>query len=147
VKTARNVTIALVLAGVSAWLAHLHVVSQIYHPVVRLASPDGLIFTAVQDAQSERRTCGKANDLFIDPVMEACEKCQVVLARCERELHGTELDIHEGRWPHPVVQGPGVRMAIEGPAAMARATCEQIATLMVRNGVRSAACVQPAARS
>jgi hypothetical protein len=147
VKTARNIGIALVLAGVSAWLAHLHVVAQIYHPVVRLASPDGLVFTAVQDAQSERRTCGKANDLFIDPVMQACENCQVVLARCERELHGTELDIQEGRWLHPVVQSPGVRMAIEGPAAIARATCEQIASLMVRNGVRSAACVQPAARS
>jgi hypothetical protein len=146
-KTARNVTIALVLAGVSAWLAHLHVLAQTYHPIVRLASPDGLVFTAVQEAKSERRSCGKANDLFIDPLMLACEKCKVVLARCERELHGFELEILEGRWPHPVVQGPGVRMAIEGPAANARATCEQIATLMVRGGVRSAACVQPAARS
>jgi hypothetical protein len=142
-KTARNVAIALVLAGVSAWLAHLHVLAQTYHPVVRLTSPDGLVFTAVQEAKSERRTCGKANDLFIDPLRAACEKCKVVLARCERELHGFELEILEGRWPHPVVQGPGVRMAIEGPQPAARASCEQIANQLAKSGLRSSGCVHP----
>lgn len=142
-KTARNIAIALVLGSVTAWLAHLHVLAQSYHPVVRLESPDGLVFTAVQDAKSERRTCGKANDLFIDPLLNACEKCKVLIARCERELHGAELAIAEGKGKDPFVQSPGVRMAIEGPAAAARATCEQIASLMVKNGVRSAACVQP----
>ena len=42
-----------------------------------------------------------------------------------------------------VVSGPGVRMSIGGPQAPAKASCEQIATQMVRNGLRSAACVRP----
>ena len=74
--------------------------------------------------------------------MDACKDCKVVIARCERELHGFELDVHQGRVRYPVVKGPGVRMAIEGPQALP--ACEQIATAMVRNGVRSAACVKPA---
>ena len=144
-KAARNISIAVLLAVVSAWLAHLHVVSQSYHPVVRLASPDGLIYIAVQDAKHERQDCGAANDRFLAPVREGCKGCKVVVARCERELEGFELAVHEGRrMPHPVVSGPGVRMAIEGPAASAKASCEVIATQMVRSGLRSAACVRPA---
>jgi hypothetical protein len=143
-KTARNAAIAAVLIAVSAWLAHLHVESQSYHPVVRLASPDGLIYIAVQDAKHERQDCGAANDRFLAPVREGCKGCKVVVARCERELEGFELAVHEGRrMPYPIVSGPGVRMAIEGPAASAKASCEVIATQMVRSGLRSAACVRP----
>ncbi len=143
-KAARNAAIAVALIAVSAWLAHLLVESQSYHPVVRLASPDGLIYIAVQDAKHERQDCGAANDRFLAPVREGCKGCKVVVARCERELEGFELAVHEGRsMPHPVVSGPGVRMAIEGPAASAKASCEVIATQMVRSGLRSAACVRP----
>jgi hypothetical protein len=129
---------------VSAWLAHLHVVSQSYHPVVRLASPDGLIYTAVQDAKHERQECGAANDRFLAPVKENCKDCQVVIARCERQLEGLELDIYERKQlVQYLVQGPGVRMAIAGPQREAQASCEQIARQLVRNGLRRAACVQP----
>lgn len=132
------------LIAVSAWLAHLHVVSQSYHPVVQLASPDGLVYTAVQDAKHERQACGAANDRFLGPVKQGCKECRVVLARCERELEGFELAVYEGRQiSHPVVRGPGVRMAIAGPAATAKASCEQIANQMVRNGLRSAGCIAP----
>lgn len=135
----------MVLIAVSAWLAHLHVVSQSYHPVVRLASPDGLVYTAVQDAKHERRECGAANERFLQPVKKTCKDCQVEIARCERHLEGFELDIYERRKTSEyVVFGPGVRMAIAGPARKAQASCEQIASQMVRSGLRSAACVPPA---
>lgn len=143
-KTARNIAVAVVLIAVSAWLAHLHVVSQTYHPVVQLASPDGLVYTAVQDAKHERRACGEANDRFLGPVKQGCKDCRVVIARCERELEGLELAVHEGRRiPHHLIRGPGVRMAIVGPAQAAKASCEQIAGEMLRSGLRSAACVYP----
>jgi hypothetical protein len=143
-KTARNVAIALVLGAVSAWLAHLHVVSQTYHPVVRLASPDGLTYTAVQDAKHERQACGEANDRFLRPIKEGCKGCEVVIARCERELEGLELAVYERRQvPYPVVSGPGMRMAIAGPPAQAKTTCEYIANYMLRSGLSSAACVSP----
>jgi len=144
-KAARNAAIAAVLIAVSAWLAHLHVESQSYHPVVHLASPDGLTYIAVQDAKHERQECGAANDRFLEPVREGCKDCKVVIARCERELEGFELEVHAGRRiPQHLVSGPGVRMAIEGPAATAKKSCELIATQMLRSGLRSAACVHPA---
>ena len=142
---ARHAVVAAVLIAVSVWLGHLHVVSQSYHPVVRLASPDGLVYTAVQDATHERQACGAANDRLLGPIKQGCKECRVELARCERQLEGLELAVHEGKLiSHPVVTGPGVRMAIAGPQASARASCEQIASQMVRNGLRTAACVRPA---
>ena len=145
-KTARHVVVAAVLIAVSAGLAHLHVVSQTYHPVVQLSSPDGLVYTAVQDAKHERQACGAANDRFLAPVKKGCAQCRVVLARCERELDGLELAVHERRpiAHHHVVSAPGVRMAIAGPEASAKASCEQIADQMVRSGLRSAVCAHPA---
>jgi hypothetical protein len=142
-KAARNVTVGVVLIAVSAWLAHLYVVSQSYHPVVRLASPDGLTYTAVQDAKNERQACSAANERFLRPVKQGCKDCQVVIARCERQLEGFERAVHEGQISHALVSGPGVRMAITGPRAAAKASCEQIVRHMVRSGLSSAACVYP----
>ena len=142
-KNARNIAIAALLIGVSAWLAHLHVVAQTYHPVVRLSSPDGLVYTAVQDGKAERQECGAANDRFLDPVKQGCKGCKVEIARCERQLEGFELALHERRKvPNYVVSGPGVRMAIAGPAATAKASCDQIVSELIRSG-RSAACLSP----
>ena len=146
-KSARQVVIGVVLVavgGVSAWLAHIHVLSQSYHPMVRLASPDGLTYIAVQDARQERQACGAANERFLRPVKQGCKDCEVVVARCERHLEGFELAVYDGRQiPHHLVRGPGVRMAIQGPSAAAKASCEQIATQMVRNGLSSAGCIHP----
>ena len=146
-KAAREIVVAVVLVAVgvaSAWLAHLHVISQSYHPVVRLASPDGLTYTAVQDAQQERQACGAANDRFLRPVKKSCKDCAVVLARCERQLEGFELALYQGKnHANHFVQGPGIRMAIEGPDAAARASCEQIAHQMVASGLKLSACVHP----
>jgi hypothetical protein len=148
-KAARQVVIGGVLVAVgvfSAWLAHIHVLSQTYHPVVRLHSPDGLTYIAVQDAKQERQACGAANDRFLRPVKKGCKDCEVVVARCERELEGFELAVYDGRQiPHHLVSGPGVRMAIQGPEAAAKASCEQIASQMVRDGLRVATCLSPAA--
>ena len=143
-KAARHAVVAAILIGVSVLLAHLHVVSQSYQPVVQLASPDGLVYTAVQDSKHERQECGAANDRFLAPVKQQCKDCRVVLARCEREVGGQEMALYESRQIAHVVTGPGVRLAITGPEAKAKASCEQIADQMVRSGLRSAACVHPA---
>ena len=142
-KVVRNTAIAAVLIGITAWLAHLHVVAQIYHPVVRLSSPDGLVYTAVQDAKVERQACGAANTRFLGPVKKGCKECKVIAARCERQLDGIELALSEGKQlPHHQILGPGLRMAIAGPAEFARASCEHIVGEMRRSGLRGT-CVSP----
>jgi hypothetical protein len=143
-KAARHAVVAALLIAASVALAHLHVVSQTYQPVVQLSSPDGLVYTAVQASKHERQECGAANDRFLAPVKQQCKGCRVVLARCEREVDGQEPALYEGRQiAHHVVTGPGVRLTISGPMATAKASCEQIANQMVRSGLRSAACVSP----
>ena len=141
----KQAIIALVLIAVGSWLAHLHVASQTYHPVVRLASPEeGLVYTTVQDEVHERRACGAANDRFLKPIKDVCKQCQVVFARCERKLEGLEEALANGApVPHYQVFAPGLRIAIAGPAAPAKAACEYIAGDMVKRGQRSAACVYP----
>ena len=138
----KQAVIALVLIAVGSWLAHLHVASQTYYPVVRVTSSEGIVYTTVQSEVSERRACGAANDRFLKPIKEVCKQCQVVYARCERKLEGFELALAEGAAiPHPQVLAPGLRIAISGPDAMAKATCDFIAADMVKRGIRAAACI------
>jgi hypothetical protein len=136
--------IALVLIGAGAWLAHLHVVSQAYHPVVRVNTPEGISYIAVLDATHERQTCGLANERFLRPVKEGCKKCEVAYARCERTLRGLELDLYAGHaMRYHRVYAPGVRVAVLGPAAMAKVDCEFLAADMMKRGLSSAACIKP----
>jgi hypothetical protein len=141
----KQVLIGLLVIAAVASLAYMHVVSQTYHPVVRLASSEeGLIYTTVQDEVAERRACGAANDRFLKPIKSLCKQCQVVYARCERKLEGFEAALAEGApVQHHQVFAPGLRIAIAGPAAPARASCEFIAGDMVKRGIRSAVCIYP----
>ena len=140
----KQALVALVLIAVGSWLAHLHVASQTYYPVVRLSSPDGLTYTTVQDEVTERRACGAANDRFLKPIKELCKTCQVVFARCERKLEGLAAAFAAGAAvPHYTVFAPSLRIAVDGPVDAARASCDFIAGDMVKRGLRSAACLYP----
>ena len=64
--------------------------------------------------------------------------------RAARALEGLELSIQEGKpIPQHLVYAPGLRIAVAGPAGMAKASCDFLAGDMVNRGVRSAACVYP----
>ena len=140
----RQALVVAVLLAAGGYLAHYHVANQRYYPVARLTSTDGYTFHVVQDRVDTRGECGRANDRFIEPVKHSCAQCRVAYARCERELQGLELQLVLGEpVPLHVVVAPGLRMAIEGPAATLRRDCEQMAAAIVRVGVPSAACAYP----
>lgn len=145
----KKIAIAAVLGIAGAVLAHMHVVSQRYYPMVKVTSPDGVTFIAVQDMTQERQACGEANSRFLEPVKARCKDCKVVAARCERVVDGDEeRALLEGRpTPGYLVIGPGLRLAITGPAASARANCEYIAADMLKRGLRGAVCIPPEGRS
>lgn len=132
----RLATVALLLA-LGAVVAQLHVAMQSYVPVIRVASPDGMTYTALFDARSEWRACAEANRRFLDPLKARCARCEVVFARCERGLDRREL--LPGLW----FSAPGLRIAIAGPAPAARSSCAEMAADFFRRGVRSASCVVP----
>jgi hypothetical protein len=140
----RKALIIIVLLAGGAVLARYHVANQHYFPVTKLASSDGYTFYMVQDRTDTREDCGKANDRFLASLKSACQQCQIVYARCERELHGMELALLMGdAVPDYVVIAPGVRLAMEGPPATLRRDCEAIAAVIVKSGVPNASCVFP----
>jgi len=140
----RKALIILALLAAGAVLARYHVANQHYFPVTKLESSDGYTFHLVQDRTDTREDCGKANDRFLAPLKSRCAQCQVVYARCERELHGLELALLMGdAVPVYVVISPGARLAMEGPAATLQRDCEAMAAGIVKTGVPSAACVYP----
>jgi hypothetical protein len=140
----KKALIALVLVAVASVAAHLYVQSQIYYPVVRLDLADGLSITAILPETKERRACGLANDRFVAPFKQACRDCKISMARCERELEGVELAMHDGLpVAHPMVVAKELRMAVMGPLEAAKAGCKVVAANMVASGVKTAVCIEP----
>lgn len=140
----KQAIVILVLLAVGSVLAHFHVANQSYYPVSKLASADGYTFHMVQDRRAQRNACGEANERFLAPIKARCLQCEVVYARCERELLGVELALLMGDpMPMHVVVAPGLRLAMEGPKERVREQCEQFATDLVKGGARTAACVFP----
>jgi len=92
----KQAIVILVLLAVGSVLAYYHVANQSYYPVSKLASADGYTFHMVQDRLAQRNACGEANDRFLAPIKARCLQCDVVYARCERELHGLELALLMG---------------------------------------------------
>lgn len=141
----KNIVIAAVLVGVSAVLAHMYVVAQRYYPMVKVEAPGGLTYIAVQDVTVERQACGSANARLLAPIKASCKDCKVVAARCERVVEGDEeKKLLEGSpSPNYLVVAPGLRMAIEGPDAVARRDCDFIAKDVASRGVAAVACIPP----
>ena len=140
----KQAIVILVLLAVGSVLAYYHVANQSYYPVSKLSSVDGYTFHMVQDRRAQRNACGQANDRFLAPIKARCLQCQVVYARCERELHGVELALLMGDpMPMHVVTAPGLRMAMEGPRDRVREQCELLAVELVKGGTLNAACVFP----
>ena len=140
----KQAIVLLVLLAVGSVLAHYHVANQSYYPVSKLASADGYTFHMVQDRRAQRNACGEANDRFLEPIKARCLQCDVLYARCERELQGVELALLMGDpMPMHVVIAPGLRLAMQGPRERVREQCEQLAADLVKGGARTASCVFP----
>jgi len=139
----QTVLIAIVLV-VGSVLAHLYVEAQTYHPVLKVATPEGFVYTVVQTATADRNACGKANDRFLEPLKAGCKECKVEFARCERTLSGRELAISMGEsGDNHMIVAFGLHMAMRGPAEKIKSVCDKFALDMVRSGLPTAACVYP----
>jgi hypothetical protein len=142
----KTVIIAAVLIGVASVVAQLYVQSQVYYPIVRLEIPGGLSIAAILPETKERKACGAANDKFVAPLKQSCKDCKISMARCERQLEGLELAMHDNvAVPHPMVIAREARVAVMGPPETAKAGCRFLAAKMVEGGVATAACILPAA--
>ena len=143
----KKLAVAALLVGCAALIAHLHASTQTYHPVIKISAPGGVDYTVVLDATRDRPACASAGKSFVAPMRAQCPECEVVSARCERELRDLELALDRG---HPVslytVSMAGVRVAIAAEDAQAKAACDVIAGSAVRHGALSASCILPRSR-
>lgn len=140
----KQLIVILVLLVLGSIVAHYHVANQSYYPVSKLTSAEGFSFVMVQDRAARREDCGKANDRFLEPIKVRCKMCDVVYARCERELNGLEFALLSGdAVPMHVVVAPGMRMGMEGPRERVRKECERLAEILVQAGHKAASCVFP----
>lgn len=142
----RNFAIAAVLVGAAAFIAHLHASMQTYHPVIKVSAPGNMTYTVVLAAASDRPACSSAGKAFVEPIRGQCPECEVVSARCERELQDLELALELDR-PVPlyVVSMAGVRVAISAEDSQAKLACDYIAGDASRRGAANAACLLPRA--
>ena len=140
----KKILLTVVLLGSGLALAQLFVDAMAYYPVVKVASPGGVEFTLVHDATGNRQACGAENRKFLEPLKKQCKDCDVVYARCERQLHGAELALlRREAMAHFVVSASSMRMLITGPSVAAKRACEDVAANMVKNGLQMAACLYP----
>lgn len=136
---------AATLLAAGALIGHLHASMQTYHPVMKVATPDGVAYTVVLDATPSRPACSTAGKRFLGPIREQCPDCDVVSARCESELEDLALALDsEQPLPMYVVAMKGARVAIAADDARARAACDLIAGDAVRRGALRASCIFPA---
>ena len=141
----KKIPLAAVLLGAAAFVAHLHASMQTYHPVIKVETPGGLVYTAVLARTADRPACLAASRSFVQPMREACEDCKVRSARCESELPPLEQALQwDEPLPHYVVSMGGVRVAIDAEDAKARQACERIVHDAVQHGAPTAACIFPA---
>lgn len=140
----KRLAIALLVVAAGVLGAYLYVAESAYHPVVRMASPDGLTYTAVQNAAREAGDCDAANGRFLAPIKQQCSSCKIETVTCRRRLDAFERDVYDGKAAASYqVLAAGLRIAIEGPPQLAKVSCEVIVAEMRQRGVTAAACVSP----
>ena len=139
----KHVLVVVAVLAVGGLIAQIHVAAQSYQPIVRVVSPDGVVYTAVLATMHERPACGVASQRFIEPIQANCPECKIVFARCRRQGEGMPAvaSESEARQAYSLVDMPGLSIAIEGSADSVRRTCEMIANGAHELGVQSARCV------
>ena len=132
----------LVAAGLAG--AYFYVRTTTYSPLVRMAAPEGFTITAVQTPVANREACDAANRRFSDPIKKGCPGCKFEIERCAGSLSGDEKALAGGDPLNDYsVSAIGIRMLVTGPAKLAKPVCEQLAGDIVKNGVKTAACIYP----
>jgi hypothetical protein len=132
----KRLALVALLIACGAAVANLHVGRQSYTPVIRVASPDGLTYTALFEPRPDWQACAEASRRFLDPVKERCLACEVVFARCERASGERPLADARGY----TLSAAGMQMVIDGPARRAKLSCDHIAADFSKRGVPSSSC-------
>jgi hypothetical protein len=121
----KNLGLALLAlaAGGAIAAAVIYLESRPYFPAVRVAAPGDVTYTALLAPQENEESCNTAVRRFIAPISRNCRDCRVLFKRCER----SSISLPSEDAPRYWIESTGLRIAIAGPEANARASCELLA--------------------
>lgn len=124
------VLLALAAGGAIA-AAVMYLESRPYFPAVRVAAPGDVTYTALLEPQENEESCNAAVRRFVAPIGRNCAQCRLIFKRCERSA----MSLPSEEAPRYWIEATGLRIAIAGPEANARASCELIAADLSTRGV------------
>jgi hypothetical protein len=137
-------TLAAVLFLIGIGVTQLDREDQIFTPVVRLRTMDGLFITLVQKSSPKRNACREAIDRFVSALDTTCTTCFIESSDCATRLEGVDRALANNEsLPVHTVSAEGIRVAVLGPPQLVQAQCEAMAAQMARLGMKSAACTFP----
>jgi hypothetical protein len=141
----KYVVLATLLFVGGVTLAYVERQEQIFTPIVRVRSAEGLYFTLVQPRTSRRSICRETVDGFVKALDAACATCAVESSDCATKLEGIDRSLADGKnLPIYTVAAEGMRIGVVGPPSVVQAACEGMAGQLVASGVKVAHCVAPA---
>jgi hypothetical protein len=140
----KYVVLAILMFLLGALLTTFRPEDPMLIPIVRMRSPEGYFVTYVRDRVRGGKACQAEIKSYVEPLKSACPDCSIESSACASELAGMEKALAENRpLPVYVVRSEGIRMSVVGPPQRVKVWCEIVAAQIVRNGLRTAACVYP----
>ncbi|MDB5360195.1 MAG: hypothetical protein JWO51_1492 [Rhodospirillales bacterium] len=112
-----------------------------YFPVARVAAPEGVALSFLQDQTATEADCQAANQRVTATMLANCKECSLAEARCvddaPKELGQTAAG------PQDMIAAKGLKILITAPPVAAHALCRSLAAGIATNDA-TAKCLQAA---
>jgi hypothetical protein len=114
-----------------------------YYPSVQIRFPDQTVLTFLDNPWASLAKCQESNHKTTDLIRQSCPTCQITLDRCDTQLSEPWWGVLKGEnTAYPVVHSASLRIVVEAPVG-AKATCDAMAELILKQQHNGARCVSP----
>lgn len=127
-RTALLVAVAIIVVG-AALVMTLRPTPQ--YPVARIAAPDGITLSFLQERVKSAEDCQAANQRVTTAMLATCHECSLAEARCVGEAPAELSTATAGS--QDMVSAKGLRILINAPPSAAHALCQSLATGIAAN--------------
>jgi hypothetical protein len=137
-RTSLLTALAIIIAGAAlVWILR----PTAYFPVARIAAPEGVALSFLQNQVRTEGDCQAANQRVTATMLASCKECSLAEARCAGEPPKELGSSAPG--PQDMIVARNLRILITAPPAAAHALCQSLASGIAANDA-TAKCV-PAA--
>jgi len=137
-RTALLTAAAIIIAGIALVMI---LRPTAYYPVARIAAPEGVGLSFLQDRVATEADCQVANQRVTATMLANCKECHLAEARCAGEPPKELGQTHAG--PQDMIAAKGLQILITAPPVAAHALCQSLAAGIAANDA-TAKCVQAA---